>query len=62
MKKCRLDMTIEKNDLDALELAIAQTLAEDDRPQGASGSICSKKTGGTVRRSPATIGNATVCI
>ena len=30
MKKCRLDMTIEKNDLDALELAIAQTLAEDD--------------------------------
>ena len=31
MKKCRLDMTIEKNDLDALELAIAQTLAEDDK-------------------------------
>ena len=30
MKKCRLDMTIEKNDLDALELAIEQTLAEDD--------------------------------
>ena len=30
MKKWRLDMTIEKNDLDALELAIAQTLAEDD--------------------------------
>ena len=31
MKKCRLDMTIEKNDLDALELAIEQTLAEDDK-------------------------------
>ena len=29
MKKWRLDMTIEKNDLNALELAIAQTLAED---------------------------------
>ena len=31
MKKWRLDMTIEKNDLDALELAIEQTLAEDDK-------------------------------
>ena len=30
MKKWRLDMTIEKNDLDALELAIEQTLAVDD--------------------------------
>ena len=31
MKKCRLDMTIGKIDLDALELAIEQTLAEDDK-------------------------------
>ena len=31
MKKCPLDMTIEKIDLDALELAIEQTLAEDDK-------------------------------
>jgi hypothetical protein len=36
-------MTIEKNDLDALELAIEQTLAEDDEPRGAGAAYARRR-------------------